>query len=440
MKDKFIVEPPLKEVLSQKSEEVQEVMEQMPPWILRWGITVIAFILLGMIIGSYFFKYPDTLSAPIVITTLTPPVEITAHANGRLNTICVYDKQKVRSGDLLAVIANTAKYRDIENIHDMFLLWRKGQLNDNELYGYIQKSYFELGEVQSAFTTFKKALHAQILYRKQNYYPQKIALKTRHDCLQHRIDKDKDKEKTLHKEQFALSKKIYERDSILYKKNIRTGEEYDKMRQTYLQSGQNILNDDNSKKEMSMQHLQDEESILDLKQQHTQTQDQTILDLESCADQLENGIKAWEEAYIVKAPIDGYVNMMGIWSKNQNVTAGDLIMIIMPKDHSSSVGRAQMSAVGAGKVQLSQRVIVRLNNYPDGEFGFVEGRVSSISDIPNKDGNYIIGINFPHGLKTNYGKHLPQSKQTLGSAEIITKDKRLIENFIQPIEKLLSNQ
>ena len=37
----------------------------------------------------------------------------------------------------------------------------------------------------------------------------------------------------------------------------------------------------------------------------------------------------------------------------------------------------------------------------------------------------------------NYGKALPQTKEMLGTAEIVVKDKRLIENLIQPVEKLL---
>ena len=53
------------------------------------------------------------------------------------------------------------------------------------------------------------------------------------------------------------------------------------------------------------------------------------------------------------------------------------------------------------------------------------------------DGNYYVEVAFPYGLTTNYGKILPQSQQMMGTAEIVVKDKRLIENFIQPLEKII---
>ena len=44
-----------------RSDEVQEVMNRIPPWILRWGTTVIFGVVSFIIIGSYWFKYPDKI-------------------------------------------------------------------------------------------------------------------------------------------------------------------------------------------------------------------------------------------------------------------------------------------------------------------------------------------------------------------------------------------
>ena len=53
--------------------------------------------------------------------------------------------------------------------------------------------------------------------------------------------------------------------------------------------------------------------------------------------------------------------------------------------------------------------------------------------------------NFPHYQQLDamdcgpscLGKALPQTKEMLVTAEIVVKDKRLIDNLIQPVEKLL---
>ena len=102
------------------------------------------------------------------------------------------------------------------------------------------------------------------------------------------------------------------------------------------------------------------------------------------------------------------------------------------------VGFASMPANGTGKLEIGQEVRVRLDNYPDTEFGFVTGVVDSISVTPDEMGLYHLAIAFPDGMKTNYNKILPLKIQLAGSADIVIKDKRLIENFIQPIKKLLS--
>ena len=46
-------------------------------------------------------------------------------------------------------------------------------------------------------------------------------------------------------------------------------------------------------------------------------------------------------------------------------------------------------------------------------------------------------VEFPNGLKTNYGKKLEFGQEMQGSAEIITDDIRLIERFFNPIKALL---
>ena len=46
-----------------RSEEVQEVMGQIPAWIVRWGITLLFLVVVALLVGSCFFKYPDVITA-----------------------------------------------------------------------------------------------------------------------------------------------------------------------------------------------------------------------------------------------------------------------------------------------------------------------------------------------------------------------------------------
>ena len=96
-------------------------------------------------------------------------------------------------------------------------------------------------------------------------------------------------------------------------------------------------------------------------------------------------------------------------------------------------------AQGSGKVHVGQRTIVRVLNFPDQEFGYLEGRVEHLSDTPDSNGRYVVHIRFDKGLVTNYGIQLPNTMQMQGSAEIITEDIRLIVRFFEPLKKILSN-
>lgn len=85
---------------------------------------------------------------------------------------------------------------------------------------------------------------------------------------------------------------------------------------------------------------------------------------------------------------------------------------------------------------------IRFSNYPDKEFGIVKGMVENISLIPILDGqnvkNYVIDIMLPDGLRTSYGKDLPFLPEMEGQADIITEDISLLERFLMPIRKVIT--
>lgn len=57
-----------------RSEKVRTIIGQIPPIIIRIGITVIFFIIIGMLTGSYFFKYDYTIKT---LATIEQPKDTT---------------------------------------------------------------------------------------------------------------------------------------------------------------------------------------------------------------------------------------------------------------------------------------------------------------------------------------------------------------------------
>ncbi len=58
-----------------RSEEVQDILGRVPSWITRNGTIMIYSVLVILIFGSWLFKYPDIIVAPIVVTSENPPVK-----------------------------------------------------------------------------------------------------------------------------------------------------------------------------------------------------------------------------------------------------------------------------------------------------------------------------------------------------------------------------
>ena len=61
-----------------RSEEVQEILGEVPAWILRRGITLTAIIVVVILLGSAFLKYPDVITSSVVLTSTNPAISIVA--------------------------------------------------------------------------------------------------------------------------------------------------------------------------------------------------------------------------------------------------------------------------------------------------------------------------------------------------------------------------
>ena len=99
-----------------------------------------------------------------------------------------------------------------------------------------------------------------------------------------------------------------------------------------------------------------------------------------------------------------------------------------------------MNMMRSGKVKKNQSVNIYFDNYPEREFGMVKGVVKSISLVPNKDNNYIVEVSFPYGLKTTYGKMLPEQQEMRATAKIVTENTNLLEQLLLPFKMIFKNQ
>jgi HlyD family secretion protein len=420
-----------------RSEEVQEVMGSTPSWILRRGITLLALIVVILLVGSWLFKYPEIITAPLVLTTATPPVGIIARTSGKIAILEIKDQQQVKPEDCLAVIENPASYNDILFLKQELI---KVKINvDVEKKYYLMRKDIKLGGIQSSYSSFLQNLDNYNKFIEQNYYPQKI------NSVIKSIDENKKhyqsilNQKEIVSKQHELEQRSYERAAYLKKQNMISDEESDKAKGQLLQSDMNVQNMHSSIENLQIQISQMEENLFDIKQQYLEKKNALLFQLKTNVNQLENEIRSWQMTFVLTSPIQGKVTFTNYWSVNQNVISGDVVFTIIPNIQTELIGKAQLPIERSGKVKIGQKVNIHFNNYPDNEFGMVIGLVNRISLIPTKDGKYVVEIKFPKGLTTTYGKKLPLSQEMTANADIITEDLRLIEQFLQPLKKIFKN-
>ncbi len=104
------------------SDEASDIIGKLPSWIIRYGITLVALIMSGIVIACCFIKYPQTVDATITITTLNPPADLFAKSEGRIDRIFTKDKDLVEKGQRIALIYNTADYKDVCDVYDLSLI------------------------------------------------------------------------------------------------------------------------------------------------------------------------------------------------------------------------------------------------------------------------------------------------------------------------------
>ena len=117
------------------------------------------------------------------------------------------------------------------------------------------------------------------------------------------------------------------------------------------------------------------------------------------------------------------------------------MVTIVPNEETKIIGKILLPPQGAGKVKEGQSVNVKFDNYPHMEFGMVRVIIKNISLVPvtveDIKKAYMLEVEFPDSLITNYGKTLEFSQKMTGSAEIITEDLRLLDRFLNPIRSII---
>lgn len=423
--------------LNLRSEQVQEVLETPPNWLIRWGNVVILSVIILFFILASIIKYPEFISSPIIISSLNPTEKIEVRLDSRIEKLIIKDHETVKKGDLIMVLESTADYHDIHRLGNLIDSFASKDLKKFPLE---VVANFRMGEVQDDYNAFAKALESEELFTNlQPYAAEEVtALKGIAD-YQERIANLK-QQHVLESTKLHMTEKSYDRSELLHKEGVISVVELENEKVKLLEAQKSYKNT-----QISIAQL--EEAILNFKKiktgadiniakEKTSYSSASILLLEK----LRKTILSWENTYLIKASIDGTLSYLQFLGEKQFVKSGTVLLSILPENRQIAIGQMHIGAQNQGKIKPNQKVLIKLDNYKYQEFGIVQGSVKSISLVQDKDNKYYVEVSLPQGLETSYHKNITFDKELSGTADIVTEELTLAERILSQLRSLLKYQ
>jgi HlyD family secretion protein len=418
-----------------RSEEVQEMLSNAPPWAVRWGNTVFLMILLGVLGLGFVVRYPEVVTAPFVLTSNDVPKPVVAKTNGRLIKLWVKDNQQVRQGQLLAFIESNASHTEVlaleKALDSLATLVNTGRFE--AVATFRSHDFQHLGELQADYQAFMQQFGETSTLFANGYLGQKrdfiryelTDLAQNHDQLLQQFE-IQNKEFKMAEREFAMHKKLYEQKVISWA-------EYQKEERALLAKQLPLKQLEMSITNNMTAQTQKQRETAEL---NKQANDQKLSFVQSL-NALRASVVAWKVRHTPVAPRTGQVFFASLWQEDQPLKTDEVLFYVGTRQ-SGYFGEARIAQANAGKVRVGQRVLVKFQSYPFEQFGMVEGQVKNIASIPSADSTFRVTVTLPNGLTTNSGKNLPFKNNLNASAEIVTDDVSVAERMFYQLRNLLN--
>lgn len=424
--------------LELRSEEVQEILSQVPNWMLRFGSVLILGIVVLVLVLSWLIKYPDLIQTETIVTTLEPPQKVYARITGKIDSIYVVDGEIVKSKSVLAVLENPANAEDIYYLKSILdtIDVREGGIT----FPMNEMPILLLGNAEMAYAEFENSYSEYKLNQSLNpFNNEAMANEASLNELRTRLQ-NMQSQYALNQSELELKRNDLKRNKDLLDKGVISLLDYENKQLEVISAEKGFKNLGASISQVREAIANATKNIKGTEITRTREESKLLRNTYQAFNQLKKAIKDWEYTFVLRSDIEGRVSFLNYWSSNQTVQQDDLVFTIIPEDNNDYVAKVKAAAQNSGKIKVGQNVNIKLQNYPDTEFGMLRGKVASISQVPDKDGFYLVDVSLPERLVTSYNKDIEFHQEMSGTAEIVTEDLRLIERFFYQFRKVFDQQ
>lgn len=423
--------PEPKNTFLEYGNEIEEIISNKPPLIVRWGTVYFLFVMLLMVLICWIVQYPDIVTSKAKLTSINAPKEVVTKTNGKLTRLFVKEGEEVKAGMVLGYMESIAKPEEvfylsdrIDTINDL--------VNQNEierLPGFINTAYQNLGELQKPYQIFLQSFLSFRNYIGNGFYLHKKDLLQKDIVFLKKTYENILQQKTLNTQDLELSQRTFDANESLKNDKVISDLEYRTEKSkliskklTLPQINSSLISNEEQQNEKQKEMVELESAIAQQKNIFIQA-----------VNTLKSEINDWKKKYILTAPVDGKVRFATLLQQNQQLPENKIICFVNPAG-TAYFAEVYIPQTNFGKVNFGQKVLLKFSSYPYQEYGSVIGKIDFISNIPT-DSGYLAKVTLPYGLKTTHQKEVQFREGLQAQGEVITKNMRLLQRFYYSLVK-----
>jgi len=419
------------------SDDMQDIINAVPSWLIRWGITLFFFVLVLIIALSAFIRYPDIVRATLKIDSPNSPKPIVAKMSGKLVKLLVADNQFVTAGEPLAYLESTADHEKVLTllVNLKNLQQKVVQNKPVENIYFNDRDNIQFGEFQSAYQQF---IQEYLIYRssvnkgflvKKKAYLQKDLTYLEQKKLQLKEEKSaQQKDFDLVSDEYEMHKKL-EKEKVETKAELRQEESKYLAKKTILYQTESALISENDS------YLAKQSEILELDNQMQQEKAKFLQALNSLISIAED----WKSKYVLTASQPGKISFAGIIQENQVLTPSQEVFYVNPGNE-AFFGEMAISQMNMGKVKIGQQVLIKLKSFPFEEYGIIRGKINYISEVPLKDSVFMAKVDFKIRKSSDLKLPISLKQGMTATAEIVTQDATVLQRLGRDFSKILGEK
>ena len=419
------------------TEDIQDIIGIPPHGLLRWGITWVLVVLLGVLALTAFIQYPDIVIAPVRINAANAPKAIICRVPGNLVKILVREGDSVSVGQPLGYMESTAYHQDVlgllKQLHVLRENLHQASANDPLSFTVVDPpTGLRLGELQGSYEVFYQAY---LSYRATTGGG--IYLQQRAYVLQEieNITKQQEqlmRQRELQQREYELAEREFGRYEVLAEKKVISPAEYQEAqaallaKQHPLQQTASALLANESSRTIKVRELADVDNrIAEDKSKFLQALNSLVSEAE-----------LWVRQYVLTAQQSGIIAYAGIIQEGKYMEAGQEVFYVNPGS-TDFFGEVNVPQYNMGKVKEGQRVLVKLDGYPFEQYGALEGWVGKMTDVPYRDSIFLSRVDLKAVAAE---RNIRLTTGMLGTVEIITEDASLLKRLVRNITKVLDRR